>query len=153
MAGRRYALLTACMKGATRLGNGVAWAVLAAAFLFLRNGMTTFRQLVLAFALELTAYKVLKMRVSRVRPFVALPAVAMLIALPDEFSFPSGHTAAAFLVATVVGFSCAALFFPLLALAMLIGISRVYLGVHYPTDVVAGAVLGSVAGSLGILLA
>ena len=61
-----------------------------------------------------------------------------LIAPPDEFSFPSGHTAAAFVMVTVIGMHFVAGGVLLLPVAMTIGVSRVYPGVHYPSDVLAG---------------
>ena len=90
---------------------------------------------------------ILKNLVARARPYDAIPALLPLIKKPGGFSFPSGHTASSF--------AAAGLFFrnlprglgvPLLILAVLIGLSRVYLGVHYPGDVVAGALSGWLIG-------
>jgi len=67
------------------------------------DGFTVFLQLVLAFALELSVYRVVKARFSRPRPFTQIPFVTMLIPPPDEFSFPWGHTAAAFVMVIVIG--------------------------------------------------
>ena len=106
-----------------------------------------------AFALELPLYKLLKNCVKRDRPCEALTTVQRRIVPSDRFSFPSGHTAAAVVMATLVSF-----FFPILALpafawALLVGFSRVFLGVHYPTDILAGIVIGLLCGWCGLTIA
>ncbi len=78
----------------------------------------------------------------RERPPVGDPGLAALVHLPADASFPSGHAATAFAAAGVVAIRYPALRIPLLGLAALIALSRVYLGVHYPLDVLAGAALG-----------
>jgi undecaprenyl-diphosphatase len=88
----------------------------------------------------------LKELVGRVRPPFADANVAALGAVPDSPSFPSGHATTAFAAAAVVGAFHPRLRVPLFALAALVGISRVYLGVHYAFDVVAGAALGTALG-------
>lgn len=86
---------------------------------------------------------ILKNIVGRTRPYEVVEGLRILIPKPGEFSFPSGHTASSF--------ACAWIFFrelpkkygiPALVLASLIGASRLYIGVHYPTDVLAGVVSG-----------
>jgi membrane-associated phospholipid phosphatase len=79
----------------------------------------------------------------RPRPSVVDPAVHPLVAVPHNGSMPSTHAAGAFAAALAVGLVHPRLRWPLLALAALIALSRVWLGVHYPTDVIAGAALGA----------
>lgn len=95
-----------------------------------------------AYALELPVYLLLKKSLRRQRPCDLLRNFRAHISPSDKFSLPSGHTAAAFLMASLL-----AHFYPPFALvvylwATTIGLSRVLLGVHYPSDILAGACLG-----------
>jgi len=87
---------------------------------------------------------ILKAATDRPRPSVADPAIHPLIAVPGSSSLPSGHAAGAFAAALAVGLVHPRLRWPLLLLAGLIALSRVWLGVHYLTDVIAGSALGCV---------
>jgi undecaprenyl-diphosphatase len=82
----------------------------------------------------------------RARPPLADPSVHALIGVPDSSSFPSGHAATAFAAATAVGVLHPRLRAPLLALAAIVALSRVYLGVHYWSDIVVGGLLGAAIG-------
>jgi undecaprenyl-diphosphatase len=84
----------------------------------------------------------LKAQIGRDRPPVVDPDPEPLVRLPDTHSFPSGHATVAFACATVLALAVPRLAVPLYVLAGLIAFSRVYVGVHYPLDVLAGAVLG-----------
>jgi undecaprenyl-diphosphatase len=91
---------------------------------------------------------VLKDAFARERPPVADPGLGSLAAIPDNPSFPSGHSATAFAAATAVAVLCPRLRPAALAIAAAVALSRVYLRVHFPLDVVAGAALGAVLGAL-----
>ncbi len=97
------------------------------------------------------AVQVLKRTVVRARPSVLRPDVTALAALPDHYSFPSGHSAAAMALAVPVLLTEPVAGIPCLLLALVIGASRVYLRVHYITDVVVGQALGT-AGAVGVYL-
>jgi undecaprenyl-diphosphatase len=81
--------------------------------------------------------QIIKRTVNRPRPSMR-EATASLVAEPDRFSFPSGHSCAAMAVAFAFAMAFPALAVPLIGVAVLVGASRVFLGVHYPGDVVVG---------------
>ena len=96
----------------------------------------------------------LKEWIKRDRPAVADPDPGALVGLPATYSFPSGHATVSFACATVLALAVPRLRWPLYTLAVLISFSRVYVGVHYPLDVLAGAVLGvAIAIALRMLAA
>ena len=123
----------------SRTGDGPLYAVLAALLWWQGEAQREVVQVaLLAFAAELPLYLLLKNALRRQRP-VGLP---VFITPSDRYSLPSGHTAASFLMATVLAASFP-LWAPLLFLwAILVGASRLLLGVHYLSDLVAGALLG-----------
>lgn len=89
---------------------------------------------------------VIKHFTDRARPPLADPSIQALIGIPDSTSLPSGHAAAAFAAATAVGMFHPRLRAPLYALAAMVALSRVYLGVHFWSDVLVGSLLGVAVG-------
>ena len=96
----------------------------------------------ISFGVATVLANALKPAFDRPRPSIAHPEIHPLIAVPANGAMPSGHAAGAFAAALAVGLVHPRLRMPLLALAALIAISRVWLGVHYLTDVIGGAALG-----------
>ncbi len=106
----------------------------------------------LAFIIELSLYKLIKKNVRRLRPFAGPLNIVNFTVPSDEFSFPSGHTAAAFVMLVFLSALNPIFFLPALAWALSVGFSRVYLGVHYPSDILAGMALGLVSAHAAILI-
>ncbi len=131
---------------ASRLGDGVFWYTLMIALLLSYQGEALFAVLhMLAVGLVGTvSYKLIKGKTLRPRPFNVYPAIVCVGKALDQFSFPSGHTlhAVAFSIVAVAYFP--ALFWLVVPFALLVALSRPILGLHYPSDVAAGAALGTV---------
>ena len=136
----------------TALGNaGLVWLVLAVVLLILPRTRKLGLVVTAALVLEsIPCNLILKPLVARGRPFAVNPAVELLIAKPTDFSFPSGHTSASFAVVSALFFRKERLWIPAGILAALIAFSRLYLYVHYPTDVLAGALIGILAGWIAV---
>lgn len=128
----------------SRTADGHLYLVSAAfLYLFTQSGAALAGVLTLAFLLERTLYWLLKNSLRRKRPADAMPHFQSRIIASDEFSFPSGHTSAAFLFATVMSLHFGPVALALYLWAAAVGSSRVFLGVHFPTDTVIGALLGT----------
>jgi membrane-associated phospholipid phosphatase len=105
-----------------------------------------------AFGLASAINVLLKELVDRHRPPVTDPDIAHIGDLPSSPSFPSGHAMTAFAAATAVAVLCPRMRWPALAIALLVAVSRPYLGVHFWADVIVGALLGAAIGA-GVALA
>ena len=161
---RRYAMLlhraarwpglVRTLIASSRLGDGPAWCVMIAILPWLdgaRGSECALRMLVMG-AANLLVYKLLKCQVARSRPFVDCPEIRPCTPSLDEYSFPSGHTwhAVAFGTVLIAYYpACAWLICPFL---LLLGLSRVILGLHYPSDVAAAAVLGLLSAAIALQL-
>ena len=112
--------------------------------------------LTLAFTIERAVYLILKNGLQRRRPQEIMPSFRALVVPSDRFSFPSGHTSAAFCLATMTGIVFGGPFLTLYGWACGVGLSRILLGAHFPGETMAGATIGSaiariVASQLGLL--
>lgn len=128
----------------SRLGDGWLWYALIALqpLLLGMKGWIAAAHLAVTGAVGLLAYKLIKRHAVRERPFITHPAINCAAAPLDRYSFPSGHTLHAVSFAFVGSHYLPELAGPLAVFAALVALSRVVLGLHYPTDVAAGALLG-----------
>lgn len=134
--------------------HGEVWIVLAAVLLLRKKERWFGVSVAIALILDLICCNlILKPLVDRVRPFAVNTAVELLTTPPLDASFPSGHTAASFAAVFALKASGSRLWKPALVLAVVIAFSRLYLYVHWPSDVFFGAVLGTVLGYVGAWLA
>ena len=140
----RFPAIRLFFKAASRLGDGVAWYVMLAVLpiVFGTDALAASLHMALTALVGVGVYKLLKESLVRERPFFSHAAVEPVSPPLDRYSFPSGHTmhAVAFLVML-------AHYFPAIMLLMLpfgisVALSRVILGLHYPSDVVAGGLIG-----------
>ena len=103
-------------------------------------------------AVGLGIYSVVKKATRRLRPCLVEPHDWARILPPDQYSFPSGHTIAAFSIATGVGLFYPMLMLPLLGVAFVVAISRILLGMHFLSDVVVGVLLGTSLGYAAFMI-
>lgn len=142
------------MKGISFLGNAGAVWILTAVCLMLfkrtrRIGITTACALVLSL---LICNLTLKPLIARMRPYELREGIELIISAPTDHSFPSGHSSASFAAAVAVFCGNRKWGAAALSLATLIAFSRLYLYVHFPTDVLCGALLGSLCGVLAYFI-
>lgn len=141
----RFEWLTNVMRFITSLGDGgVIWIVLAAILLCMKRYRKTGTAMAVALLIGyLVTNLILKNLVMRVRPYDAIAGLQALIGPLGDSSFPSGHTTSSIAAGFVMLKGTPRYIgIPAFVLAVLIALSRLYLGVHYPTDVLAGALIG-----------
>lgn len=149
------AFLDAAMPFFTSLGNfGAVWIALTLLlFLFKKHRKTAASMAVSLILTVVVCNLLIKPLVARARPFSVNTAAQLLIAAPGDFSFPSSHTAASFAASCALLKGSKRLGAFALVLAVIISFSRMYLYVHYPSDVIAGAVIGALlAAAAGKLI-
>lgn len=147
--------LTACplldllMPRITALGNsGAVWIVAAGGLLCTRKYRRQGVLLLAGLAAGVLVGNVfLKHFVARARPCWLDPSVALLVPMPQDYSFPSGHTLSSFVGATILTLTDRRFGYAAIPLAVLIAFSRLYLYVHFPSDVLAGGALGICIGA------
>ena len=141
-------------KGVSRLGDGVFWYTLAFCLPFTTGieGVFAIAHIFTAALVCVFIYSQLKNRLVRQRPFISFPDIMAHTAPLDKYSFPSGHTMNAVNFAILFSWFFPALLWVVVPFAVLVGASRVILGMHYPTDVTVGALLGMIISYGSILL-
>lgn len=151
----RSPFLDTAMRTVTHLGDyGFIWIVVAILCMCIKK----YRKdgFAITFALFLCLFlcnMVLKESVERLRPFQINTAFTLIIPPPAGYSFPSGHTCSSFAAAATLFMTASKkISIPALVLAVLISFSRLYLYVHFPTDVISGALLGLICAFLAVKL-
>lgn len=147
-----YRAIRLFFKAISRLGDGVFWYTLAPVIVFFYGleALPALAHISVMALLCVLIYSQLKNRLVRQRPFISFNAITAHTAPLDLYSFPSGHTMNAVNFAILLSAFFPVLFWLVIPFALLVALSRVILGMHYPTDVLVGAALGATI-SLGSL--
>ena len=151
LRGRRPLWLDRFMWSFTQLGNSLTTLILALIIFFAGARLLSYALILGTLTLWLVV-ELLKLLVRRRRPFLRLTQARVIGHREAGRSFPSGHTSQIFFVGTILANSIqpgVAMLTAFYAIAVLVGLTRMYVGVHYPRDVLAGMILGSTWGILG----
>lgn len=145
----RHPVVLRSLSACSRLADGPLWVLTIAVLPWVEPDGLAHAALMLALgALNLALYYGLKRGTRRQRPFECCQDIRACLRVPDAFSFPSGHTLHAFAFAVLLSALHPALRPLLWGYAVLVALGRVVLGLHFPSDVVAGAALGIATGTL-----
>ncbi len=142
-------------KRISRLGDGPFWYSMLL-LTWLMQGIAYSLQMLYVIACGTVGtliYKILKQKTTRPRPYQVHQVIVLGERPLDHFSFPSGHTLHAVMVTTTLGYIQPILLLLMLPFTILIALSRMILGLHYPSDVLVGTVIGAAVASLMIVLA
>ena len=144
----RYRPVLTLFKVVSRLGDGWLWyaLILSLPLIYPEEGLAIALLMTGAGLACTITYKVLKRWLVRERPFISFPVIHCGTPPLDRYSFPSGHTLHAVCFTTVLALTLPALAVLLLPFTLAVAASRVVLGLHYPSDVLAGALIGGILG-------
>jgi undecaprenyl-diphosphatase len=150
----RHGTVRQIFRIVSRLGNGVFWYVLMGALLAIHGVAAVgvvLHMAAVGFMCTLL-YKCLKAKTSRPRPYQVNQAITCNARPLDPFSFPSGHTLHAVAFTTIASVYYPQLSWLLIPLTLLIALSRMVLGLHYPSDVLAGIAIGAIVAGISLPL-
>ena len=138
----------------TSAGNlGIIWIVISVLLMTKKDYRVLGQTILIALVITtIIGEGIIKNIVKRKRPFYGDDDKELLISRPITYSFPSGHTASSFAVAAVFIKTDNAASLEIILLACLIAFSRIYLGVHYPSDVIGGGIIGALCGLITVIL-
>lgn len=154
----RHPILDWIMIFFTKLGDvGMIWIITSIVLLFFKKyrmvGVTSLLALIIG---AILTDLILKGWIGRERPFTHLDSERikeiLIIKKPSSLSFPSGHTTSSFASGIVLAYYFRKYRIPFILLASLIAFSRMYLYVHFPTDILAGLIVGTLAAGLSLLI-
>ena len=137
----------------SRLGDGAFWYAMLLLVWYVQ-GLSYSLQILYVFVGSLmgtTIYKILKQKTVRPRPYQVHQVIVMGERPLDHFSFPSGHTLHAVMISILLGYIVPALLLLMLPFTVLVALSRMVLGLHYPSDVLVGAVIGAIVAGVVIV--
>lgn len=149
-----YRMVRYSFRLVSRLGDGMFWYGLMAAMLFIKgnDGLLPVLHMALTGLTGTFLYKWLKRKTLRPRPYAVRQEITLAAMPLDKFSFPSGHTLHAVLFSVIALNYYPQLAIILLPFTSLVALSRVVLGLHYPSDVVAGALIGAAIAGFSLLV-
>jgi|SRR5918996_4906171 undecaprenyl-diphosphatase len=148
----RYKLIEQSFRFISRLGDGIFWYLfmLALPCVYGNKALGTTLQMILTGITCTLLYKFIKETASRPRPNERNPAIPCPVPPLDQYSFPSGHTLHAVAFSTIAVTEFHSLAWVLVPFTLLIAFSRVILGLHYPSDVLAGALIGALVAGVSL---
>ncbi len=137
----------------SRLGDGIFWYALMAALLlrYQQHALPAVLHMLAVALLGTAIYKIIKSKTLRPRPFSVHPFIVCAGKTLDQFSFPSGHTMHAVSFSIISSYYFPELIWLVMPFAILVALSRPVLGLHYPTDVLAGVALGATITAVSFL--